>query len=267
MNRFTIHGARGSYPVHGERYRRYGGGTSCFSVETDEGLLIVDAGTGIAALGEQMAGRPELPPITILFTHVHLDHIAGLPAFGPLRRKDARVTFVVDAKRGWERILTTVVGRPVWPVDLPAFGATIRFEALPEEPLHRYGVRIRRHDVPHPQGCLSYRLETPQRTIVIATDREHGEPAADRAFQDWCRGAELLVHDAQYTPDEFADRRGWGHSTWEEGAAVAAAIGAHRLILTSHDPSRSDDEVDQIVARAQRLFPHTAGAAAEMVVD
>ena len=261
-----IHGARGSYPVAGEQVRRYGGATSCFSLETADGLLIVDAGTGIASLGDALAQRATLPPITILLTHFHLDHLIGIPAFKPLARRDARVTFMADTACAgdWPRLLTTLIGKPWWPVELKAFGASIQFEPLPDGALARYGLAISRCPVWHPQGCVSYRIETPTRTIVLATDREHGDAAQDQAFAAFCRGADVLIHDAQYTSDEHAGRRGWGHSTGEQGARVAADVGVKQLVLVSHDPSRSDDDVDRIVEQAQRTFPNAVGGSAGM---
>ncbi|MBI4342740.1 MAG: MBL fold metallo-hydrolase [Candidatus Omnitrophica bacterium] len=268
MEQFVIHGARGSYPVHGDPYRRYGGSTSCFSFETGQGLLVIDAGTGITALGHALYERDELPPITILLTHVHLDHIVGLPSFKPLLRKDAHVTFLSSAKilGDWRRSLTTVIGQPIWPVDLAKFGAAIRFEELPDKPFTRYGVTLSHCEVLHPQGCVSYRLDTSNGSLVIATDREHGNGAMDRRFMDWCRGAATLIHDAQYTPEEYPARRGWGHSTWEDSARVAETVKAQRLLLTSHDPNKSDDAIDLLTERAKRLFPNTSGAREEMAV-
>jgi phosphoribosyl 1,2-cyclic phosphodiesterase len=269
MATFTIHGARGSYPVDGAAFRRYGGSTSCFSLETAQGLLVVDAGTGIAALGDALSRRPALPPITILLTHLHLDHIIGIPSFRPLFRKEASVTFMADpaCAGDWQGALTTVAGKPFWPVELLNFGAAIRFEDLPEGPLSRYGVRVTRRQARHPQGCLSYRLEADGRAIVIATDREHGDAGLDAGARELCQGADVLIHDAQYTPEEYAGRRGWGHSTWEHGARLAVESRVKRLILVSHDPGRSDEEVDRIVAQARAVFPQTIAGAEGMVVD
>lgn len=269
MATLTIHGARGSYPVDGAAYGRYGGSTSCFSLETSQGLLVVDAGTGIAALGEALTRRPALPPITILLTHLHLDHIVGVPSFKPLLKKGATVTFMADPGTGgdWRRVLTTIAGKPLWPVDLLEFGAAIQFEDLPAGAFTRYGVRVTHCPVQHPQGCVSYRLEADGRAIVIGTDREHGHAALDAGFLSLCRGADVLIHDAQYTPEEHSSRKGWGHSTWEHGTRIAAESGVKRLVLVSHDPGRTDDDIDRLVAQARGVFPGTIGGAERMVVD
>ena len=268
MSRFEIHGARGSSPVSGEAYRRYGGHTSCFSLETEQGLLIVDAGSGIIPLGEALQRRGQLPPVTLLLTHVHLDHILGLPSFKPLLRKDAEITICLEPvwAGAWHGALTTLVSRPLWPVDLLQLGATIRFERMLTGPFSRYGITVTRCVVSHPQGGLSYRLAVDDRDVVIATDREPGDATLDERFQLFAHGAGTLIHDAQYTPEELPLRRGWGHSSWMQSAEAARAVGAETLLLVSHDPTRSDDDVDRIVEQARGQFPQTIGGAEGQIV-
>ena len=276
MSRVTIYGARGSYPVSGERVRRYGGSTSCLSLETPQGLIIIDAGTGLAALSEVLAQRPVLPPITLLFTHFHLDHVIGLPSFAPFRQRGADITLATDPMpfRGWRRRLTTLMGSPFWPVGLLKAGAKIRFHDLPQGartgvrgPWQRYGVDISWCPVAHPQGCIAYRCDGPNGTVVIGTDREHGDRRLDPAFRVLCHGANVLIHDAQYTPDEYPQRIGWGHSTWEEAAKVAAAARAQSLVLTSHDPGRSDEAIDRVVEQARGIFANTVAASEQLPLE
>jgi len=259
VNRLDIHGARGSYPIYDDRYRRYGGNTSCYSIETEQGVLIIDAGTGLTLLGESLAARPTLPPMTILLTHVHLDHIIGLPSFKPLLRTDGQITIMIEptCSADWRGALMTLMAKPMWPVDLLRVGAHVRLEEFSRDTFHCYGLTITRCPVSHPQGGVSYRIATSGRTFVIATDREHGDPSQDRAFVEFAKDADVLLHDAQYTPEELPHRAGWGHSTWEQSARVAADIGAGSLVLVSHDPSRKDDEIDQLLEQARRLFPQT----------
>ncbi|OGW91175.1 MAG: hypothetical protein A3D28_04925 [Omnitrophica bacterium RIFCSPHIGHO2_02_FULL_63_14] len=270
MQKFIIHGARSGRPVWGARYRRYGGSTSCFSLETDEGLLIFDAGTGIASIGHELAQRAAVPPITILFTHFHLDHVMGMPAFQPFYKKGGNVTLMGrgDQAAQWPRTLKTVFGKPLWPIELLDAGATIRLDDLPRQgSLTLHGIKISWCPVWHPQTCLSYRIETPDRVLVLATDCEHGRADLDQAFLEFCRGADVLIHDAQYTPEEYPRHYGWGHSTWEQAAQRAARAGVGTLILTAHDPSRSDEEIDRIVEQARQIFPETVAATEEMALS
>ncbi len=263
-NRFTIHGTRGTMPVAGRRFEGHGTQTTCFSLRTPRGLIVVDAGTGIIALSDRLRREAELPPITLLFTHFHLDHVIGLPLFQPLYRPRTRITLMADPARpgGWKRALAALVGPPFWPVRLRHCGARIRLEDLPagRPAMRRHGVRIAWCPLRHPQQCLAYRLETNGRSVVIATDHEPGDPGVDRGFLRFCRGADVLISDAQYTPDQQAARRGWGHGAWTDAAAIARDAGVGELILTHHDRGRTDAQIEAIVRQARRHFPRTRAA-------
>lgn len=262
ITRLMIHGARGSYPVSGPTFLRYTGHTSCFSLSLPRGLLIVDAGTGIASLGDTLAAQKTLPPITILLTHLHFDHVIGLTAFKPLMRSDARVSIMTHPGQiaDWQDALRRMLDGPYWPSKPLDGPAALRFVDLQGDAMDLYGAKVSWCPVQHPQGCLSYRLDMPDGAIVIATDRECGHPDLDARFLAFCRGAGVLIHDAQYTPEEHQSRQGWGHSTWEQAARVAAEAGVGQLWLTSHDPARSDDDIDAIVEQARRIFPATRAA-------
>lgn len=267
---FTILGARGTMSVSGRPFVRYGCHTTSFSLETEQGILVIDAGTGITALSDRLPKTGALPPITLLFTHFHLDHVVALPLFRPLYNARAQITLFADGRRDdpWRTTVQTIAGKPYWPVELRDSGARIRFQDLPDaaDGLELHGVRVTWCPVRHPQQCLAYRLQTPERTIVIATDREHGHARMDDAFLAFCQDADVLIYDAQYLPAEYPAYRGWGHSTWEEGVRAAQEAGVRELILTHHDRDRSDDQLDAMVERAARLFPATRGAQEGLVV-
>ncbi len=136
MYTFRIHGARGSMPACGEAYIRYGGDTTCCSLETDEGVLVIDAGTGIVRLGEELARRPKPPPVTVLFTHLHMDHVMGLPFFLPFYDEEASIALVGSGgpEGKWRETLTTLVGEPYCPIDLRNPPASVVFSELPAPP-------------------------------------------------------------------------------------------------------------------------------------
>jgi len=267
---FIIHGARGTMAVSGRTFHRYGGETTCFSLATRQGILIVDAGTGIIALGDQLMRQSDLPPITIMFTHLHLDHVIGLPLFKPLYRRGASVTFMADPhrKENWPDCLRTLVAPPFWPLDLRHFGAAIRFQPLPRRNrrMRAYGIEIAWHPLRHPQQCLAYRLGIQQRSFVIATDNELDADVTGKEFTDFCRGASALIADAQYTPAEYSAHRGWGHGTWAACARLAANAGVGKLILTHHDRRRQDSQIERLVRHAKRIFPATCAARSGMRV-
>lgn len=268
MFKLTIHGTRGSYPVCGRPYRRHGGHTPCLSLETGRGILVLDAGSGIASLSQSLRTRRRIPPITLLLTHVHLDHVMGLAAFHPLLVPGVAITVMADSRvlGNWPRAIQTLFRNPLWPINLWRAGARIRFRSLPRNSssIRLDGLTIAWCPVKHPQGCVSYKLTAPDRTMVLATDREHGDPQMDRKFLKFCQGADLLIHDAQYSPEEFPRKKGWGHSTWKEAARVAAQAQVGKLLLSSHDPSRSDKEIDRFVKRARKIFPRTQAAKDQM---
>jgi len=136
----------------------------------------------------------------------------------------------------------------------------LKAEELSAGAIDAWGLRVTPEGLHHPQGAMAYRIDGPERSIVIATDHEAGS-AADADLLELARGADVLIHDSQYTPEEYASRKvGWGHSTWEDAAAVAEAAGVGQLVLTSHDPDRTDEEVDGIVTKARERFPNTEGA-------
>lgn len=266
----TIHGARGTMAVSGRAFNRYGGETTCLSLATRQGILIIDAGTGIIALGDQLMRRKDLPPITIMFTHLHLDHLIGLPLFKPLYRKGASITLMADPNRkeNWPDCLQTLAAPPFWPLELRRFGAAIRFQPLPRRNRHmrKYGIEIAWHSLRHPQQCLAYRLSTQQRSFVIATDNELDADVANGGLTDFCRGASALIADAQYTPAEYSKQRGWGHGTWAACARLAATAGVGKLILTHHDRHRTDLQINRLVRQARRVFPATRAARSGMRV-
>ena len=268
MWNFVIRGARGTIPACGLEYIRHGGNTTCFSLQTDTELLIIDAGTGITHLEREIAGLAKLPPITIFFTHFHFDHVIGFPSFEPVFNKKATITLMADPRRAsnWKETLNTFMGKPYWPVGLGEADATMKLEDLPvkEDHLERAGVKISWIRVPHPQQCLAYRLEWQNTVVVVATDMEHDANTVQPAFLNFCRNADFLVCDAQYTPAEYPAHCGWGHSTWQAGTLIARQAKVKQLVLTHHAPTRTDKEVDMIVKAAQEVFQNTIGATENM---
>jgi len=264
MRDFIIHGARGSIPTAGRSFLRYGGNTTCYSIRTDRGIIIFDAGTGIARVAEEMAGLSRTLPVTLLFTHFHMDHIMGFPCFDPVYIKNERITVMADPRRrdNWKKTLKTFMGKPYWPIGLGETAANMTLKDIPVErdAIDVYGARVSWFSVPHPQSCLAYRVETHKNTIIIATDVEYAENSISSAFISFCRGADFLIYDAQFTPGEYITHRGWGHSSWRTGTRIAAQAGVGRLVITHHAPARTDSQLERIVKSARREFPNTCAA-------
>ena len=268
MSGFTInvHGARGSVPVSGKQFHRHGGGTTSFEIEVaDDRRFLIDAGTGLLRLQETLAKDRPIH-FSVLLTHLHWDHCLALPFFGPLFDARNRFDFYgrpvggMDIEEAIDRVM-----RPPWfPVNFRSTAADKRFHHF--EPSKTFSIAddFEVHPVllHHPDGVTGYRIRHGGATVVIATDVEHGVPESDAALHELAQGADVLIYDAQYLPEEYASQRvGWGHSTWEQGAKLAAEANVGQLILTSHDPSRTDDQIDEIVRLAQGIFPETTAAA------
>jgi len=232
---------------------------------------VIDTGTGLRHVTQELADRADLPPITVLLTHLHMDHLIGLPSFTPLYSSHAQIRFMADPNRegSWKNALRAFMRKPYWPIGLNEADANLEFDSLPEaEPsMTIYGVTVTWCAIPHPQQCVAYRLESPECSVVIATDVEFTPGAIPDDFVAFCRGARHLIFDAHFTPAEIAHYKGWGHSTWEVGVELAKAADIARLVLTHHSPKRRDAEVDAVVETARASFPAVDGAYTNMVLD
>lgn len=239
----------------------YGGRTTSFMLTwPGNHTAFVDAGTGLAAFDDLVEDHAD--HYDILITHYHLDHLQGLQFFRPLYREGTTFAFHGHTPPGLtvEEAVAGVSQAPWFPLPLDATLSDKTF--LPVEESFAIGpIQVSSAMLNHPQGVTGYRLEGPQRTVVVATDHEAGDPAADARLLDLAAAADVLIHDAQYTPGEYAELyTGWGHSTWEHAVAAATAAGVGSLVLTSHDPSHTDADVDEILAKARAVFPETHAA-------
>lgn len=259
-------GVRGSIPTPERRNSRYGGNTTCIELRLANGtLIILDCGTGLRALGKSLLREFATRPTHgyVFLTHFHWDHIQGIPFFLPLYKKGNSMFFhsVLGDERQLKGAVEAQMASPYFPVD-PSFMAAVRhFYELGPGPINLNGAIITSAPMNHPQGCVGYRIEADGASFVLATDTEPGSPVHDRQIRELARDADVLVYDAQYTPEQLQnEKRGWGHSSWLEGIRVARDSGARRLVLFHHDPDSDDNFVDALVARAREEFPNVSAA-------
>jgi phosphoribosyl 1,2-cyclic phosphodiesterase len=259
----TFRGVRGSMPVSGLHTIRYGGNTMCLDIVADaHSRLLIDGGTGVTDLFQDGSCRG-VTDYHVLLTHYHWDHIQGFPFFRPLFDPANTFTFYghewdgMSVQDAFENAL-----RPPWfPVPIHETAAQKRYVTVGAGEFGIAGLRILAAPLRHPQGVTAYRITGPTRSLVVATDCERGDPVADATFRSLADGVDVLAHDAQYTPEEYETRySGWGHSTWAQAAEAAREAGVGQLLLVSHDPERTDDDIDEFVASARSIFPETGAA-------
>lgn len=244
---------------------RYGGNTPCVSVETGNAdhLVILDAGTGIRQLGNELVRRAEQRGVSVdlLLSHTHWDHIQGLPFFAPFFGK-GNVVRIWGARQGdvdLDVILRQQMHPVVFPVPLDELAASPRVEHVTAAEFGVNGFTVRATRLRHPGNTLAYRL-TPVGggpSMAYVTDNElgrggdYGEPATwRRDLERFLRGVDLLVHDAMFTPEELRNHYGWGHSSFDEAVTLAAGVGAKQLALFHHRPERDDAGMDELASRA-----------------
>jgi len=260
----TFWGVRGSIASPGLHTAVFGGNTSCVSVETGDHIIILDAGSGIRELGQHLMKRNDLKSIdgSILLSHTHWDHIQGLPFFVPARAQENQFTIYGERKGqlSLSQILAGQMQPPYFPVSLDTvFRAQVKFrevEAKQTLEVHP-GLFVTPFRLTHPNGALGYLLEIKGRRIAYVTDHEHNFGQFSPEVLAMVRGVDLLIHDAQYSRAELAnEKRGWGHSAWEDVVELACAAQVGQLLLFHHDPEASDDILNERQFLAQEKFPH-----------
>jgi phosphoribosyl 1,2-cyclic phosphodiesterase len=266
--KLLIGGCRGTHSVAQRTFLGYGGETTSFLFESSDGdRLIVDAGTGIRALGAHLAWHREGGSALILMSHYHLDHTMGLPSFSLVHNEHWLLEFAAPELDGRtiDDVLPRLLDRPWWPLQVEDLAAHVRFKTLAgrgTEARAHGGFAFRWCAVPHPGGATAYRIDETAtgRSAVVATDCEW--PAATGEERDallrLCREpspASLLIMDGQYDRATYPAHRGWGHSAWEDCVDVATLCRVGRLLVTHHDPSLDDEALDQRASALRAALP------------
>jgi phosphoribosyl 1,2-cyclic phosphodiesterase len=275
--RVKVWGARGSVPAPGPEMNRYGGNTSCVQVTLRSGEeLILDAGTGIRNLGFDLTSDPQ--EINILLTHLHLDHIQGLMFFPPCFKSESRITIWGPAspEASLEARIARYISAPLSPVEVRELPCSVAFRDTPATEWELGSATIRAEAVTHRGPTLGYRITDGDTSLCYIPDHEPALGASLRELErEWISGydlacnADLLVHDCQYTDDEYPQHAGWGHSGLGDTLTFAQRVGARGVLLFHHDPLHSDEFLDSLhgIARDRWIELGGDGAAVQMGME
>lgn len=268
-----FYGVRGSLPVCGREFEKYGGNTTCIKIlrEKANRIAIIDAGTGIRNLGKEIVKEGiSQQVINILFSHFHWDHIQGLPFFAPAYNEHQKIGVLTLGRKheitNLKEIFSMQMQKEYFPIPLEHMGAQFAFLNYGDRET-LYGAVISTVVQCHQYagGSYGFRIEDDGVSLVVCTDIEHPD-GIDENIVDFARDADLLIHDGQYTADEYEKYRGWGHSSWNQAAEVAIRANAKRLIITHHDPDHNDKFLDRMEKQCQAVFPNSQFAKEGMEV-
>lgn len=275
--RLKFWGTRGSLPTPGKDTVRYGGNTPCVEVrlQHDE-LVIFDAGSGIRGLGDALMARGESVKAFLAITHPHWDHIQGFPFFKPVFISGNEFTIIGAESKGvtLRQMIASQMDKAYFPVQLNELKAKINFRPIKEETIHVFNAGLSSIFVNHPAFALGFRLSVAGRSMVYISDNEpfdrevaksvrnvdkhvvakylevRGDP--NQRIFDFARGADVLIHDTTYTPEEYVNHVGWGHSHYLFSLKIADEAGVKQLVLFHHDQTHDDDKVDEIVQKCRK---------------
>ena len=257
-------GVRGSIACSGPNTVVYGGNTSCIEVLCDDHRVIFDAGTGIRPLGASFEPGTAVDA-DILLSHTHLDHIVGLPFFAPAYTSGSHLRLWAGhllPELELEEVLCNMMAPPLFPIPMGVMSAEKAFNNFRAGDAFDLdcGARVRTCPLNHPNGATGYRIEYGGGAVCYVTDTEHVEGTHDENILALIDGADVFIYDTTYTAAEYDAHRGWGHSTWQEGAALAREAGVGTYVPFHHDPSHDDDFMARVERNAQDVFANTVVA-------
>jgi len=264
-------GVRGTIACPGPEFMRYGGNTSCIEVRCGKRLLVLDAGTGLRPLGAVLEKHMPIKG-DMLLTHTHLDHVAGLPFFTPMFHAGNIIrmgaSHLADQGQTLKDVVKRIMDAPLFPVPMEALSATISFHDFECGHTIELGphVRVKTARLNHPNRATGYRVEFAGKSISYVTDTEHVPGQLDENILALIDGTDIFIYDATYTDAEYPNFKGWGHSTWQEGARLADAANVGTYAVFHHAPEHTDNIMDEISDQVRRVRPQSVVAREGMIL-
>jgi phosphoribosyl 1,2-cyclic phosphodiesterase len=270
---FTIRfwGVRGSIACPGPSTRRYGGNTPCVEVRCGDRLIILDAGTGLRELGNELARAPGPIDADIFLSHCHYDHVGGMPFFTPFFMPQHRFRMWAGnllPEHRLKQVVQTMMSEPLFPIGIDMFNAGIEYrDFTPGDSFNLPdGIRVRTVALDHPGGSTGYRIDYAGRSLAYLTDNEGPHEERNAPLVALAHKVDLLIYDTTYTEEEIGSKKGWGHSTWRGGIRLADAAQANTLCLFHHSPDHDDEMMDALLAKARAERPGTIAATEQSVI-
>ena len=253
-------GARGSISVSGKDFLKYGGDTTCIEIRTkSDDIVIVDAGSGMRALGNRLM-KEKRRSSNLILTHSHWDHVLGFPFFKPLYHPEARVNVFAPTIEGLPvgEMMAGLFASPYFPIAFKDIEAKMTCHALGQEPFFIGSLQVTPIPLSHPNQGLGYKFTEEGRSFVFLTDNElgfkHPGGLGVQEYASFCKGADLLLHDGEYTEEDYLRTKGWGHSMYKDALGLALESGVRKLGLVHHNQDRRDDELDEILADCRNVI-------------
>ncbi len=251
-------GVRGSIACPSPRHVGFGGNTSCLEVIAGEHRIVLDAGTGIRSLGHELL-KAEVHSAHLLLTHTHWDHINGFPFFGPAFQRKHHFKIMAGHLMddgGVRAVFAGQMAQPTFPVPLEAMSGQLEFEDFRAGDEFKVApdVVVKTAPLNHPSGATAYRIEYEGKAMCYVTDTEHVIGKPDENVLGIIQGADLVIYDSTYTDDEFPEKVGWGHSTWQEGVRLCQAADVKQLAIFHHDPDHEDPFMEKVEREARSMW-------------
>lgn len=265
-------GVRGTIPVVGKDFTRYGGNTSCVEVRCGGRQIVLDAGTGIRELGI----LTDVVHADILLSHTHLDHIQGLPFFKPLHSQGSNVALWAGhllPNNTVEDVVSTIMKPPVFPLTLADVHSRVEFndfvagEQLQNEGFKKAGITIHTMPINHPDGATAYRIECSGKSVCYVTDIEHEPRKLNTKLVEFIKDADVFIYDSTFDDAEFNKYKGWGHSTWQEAVRLGEAAKVKKIIAFHHNPELTDNELDKRALEITNMNKRAQLAVEGMVIE